>query len=276
MGDLMPGIPSIPGDETTWAAFVDQFETLKRGDMPLSLTNWDASSTVPAIAAGAGIEIAGATYRFTAESLILDEAGLVAGTVYVVIKTADPTANEATAYFTNVAPEWRDDLNGWYDATGANRYTGHVMDWDGAAAYTNKRMFTVDGPGGELVTVGAGGAVNIESDLHIDEITYTNWLYADPSGATGMNAKYAIKWTTFSGTLDGLGGWAGVPHDIPGLLPSTVGGIEYALYNGADLAYAPPPGAVVTVGPLNITVVTSSAYANYEIRGRIIFREYIG
>jgi len=139
MGDLMPGIPSVPGDETSWANFVDQFETLKRGDMPLSLTNWDDLDLVPSIAAGAGIEIAGATYRFTVESLISDDAGLVSGTVYVVIKTADPTVNEATAYFTNVAPEWRDDLNGWYDATGENRYTGHVMDWDGAAAYTNKR-----------------------------------------------------------------------------------------------------------------------------------------
>jgi len=139
MGDLMPGIPSVPGDETSWANFVDQFETLKRGDMPLSLTNWDDLDLVPSIAAGAGIEIAGATYRFTVESLISDDAGLVSGTVYVVIKTADPTVNEATAYFTNVAPEWRDDLNGWYDTTGENRYTGHVMDWDGASAYTNKR-----------------------------------------------------------------------------------------------------------------------------------------
>jgi len=140
MGDLMPGIPSVPGDETSWANFVDQFETLKRGDMPLSLTNWDDLDLVPSIAAGAGIEIAGATYRFTTESLISDEAGIVAGTVYVVIKTADPTVNEATAYFTNVAPTWRDDLNGWYDTTGANRYTGHVMEWDGADAYTDKRM----------------------------------------------------------------------------------------------------------------------------------------
>ncbi len=159
MADLMPGIPSVPGDETTWTAFVDQFETLKRGDIPLSLTNWDSLTTVPAIAAGAGIEIAGATYRFTVESLISDEAGLVAGTVYVVIKTADPTVNEATAYFTNVAPEWRDDLNGWYNTTGVNRYTGHATDWDGAASYTQKRLFTVAGAGGDACNIRSDGKI---------------------------------------------------------------------------------------------------------------------
>ena len=26
--ELMTGIPPTPGDDTTWAAFVDQFETL--------------------------------------------------------------------------------------------------------------------------------------------------------------------------------------------------------------------------------------------------------
>ena len=124
----MPGIPSIPGDETTWTSFVDQFETLKKGDHPLSLTNWDSGTLRPAVAAGSAIEISGATYRFTAQGTISDEAGLVDGVVYVVIKTADPTAGSATAYFTNVAPEWRDDLHGWYDGTGENRYTGHKND----------------------------------------------------------------------------------------------------------------------------------------------------
>jgi len=163
MGDLMPGIPSVPGDETTWAAAVDQFETLKKGDMPLSLTNWDASSTKPAIAAGSAIEIAGATYRFNSEAPILDITGVVAGTVHCGVQVNDPVSGECTAFFINGVPGWRDDLNGWYNAEGTFRYTGHVMDWDGADAYTNKRMFTVDGPGGELVTVGAGGLVSAPS-----------------------------------------------------------------------------------------------------------------
>jgi len=139
MGDLMPGIPSVPGDETTWAAAVDQFETLKKGDMPLSLTNWDASSTKPAIAAGSAIEIAGATYRFNSEAPILDITGVVAGTVHCGVQVNDPVSGECTAFFINGVPGWRDDLNGWYNAEGTFRYTGHMMDWDGAAAYTNKR-----------------------------------------------------------------------------------------------------------------------------------------
>ncbi len=205
MADLMPGIPSVPGDETSWTNFVDQFETLKKGDIPLSLTNWDDLTLVPSIAAGAGIEIAGATYRFTTESLISDEAGLVAGTVYVVIKTADPTVNEATAYFTNVAPEWRDDLNGWYDTTGENRYTGHVMAWDGAAAYTNKRVFTVGGPGGDVVTVGAGG------DLTAGEITSGTITAHD-----GVNAGDVIlKTRVLTGVLPS-GTTVNIPHGLTG------------------------------------------------------------
>ncbi len=176
MGDLMPGIPSVPGDETTWAAAVDQFETLKKGDMPLSLTNWDDGSLEPAIGAGAAIEISGAIFRFPAEAPILDESGVVAGTVYVVIKTADPTVNEATAYFTNVAPEWRGDLNGWYDGTGENRYTWHRMDWDGAAAYTNKNHMLMDeAPASLLINL-------IESSLN-PGATLTEFTHNIPSGA---------------------------------------------------------------------------------------------
>ena len=137
--ELMPGIPNLPGDETVWEAFVDQFETLKKGDRPISLTNWDSSSNKPAVMAGSAIEIAGATYRFPSNTVIQNESGVAAGTVYVVIKTNDPDASSATPYFTNIAPEWRGDLNGLYDTTGANRYTGHLMEWDGSSAYTAKR-----------------------------------------------------------------------------------------------------------------------------------------
>ena len=208
MGDLMPGIPSVPGDETSWANFVDQFETLKRGDMPLSLTNWDDLDLVPSIAAGAGIEIAGATYRFTAESLISDESGLIAGAVYVVIKTADPTVNEATAYFSNVAPTWRDDLNGWYDTTGANRYTGHVMDWDGAAAYISKRYLPAKSLGYSL-----DGGINtdnvfVKSRKYTgvysgDSVTFPHGLNSDKilSATVAFWLPSTSRWAT-----DGAGG----------------------------------------------------------------------
>ena len=148
MGDLMPGIPSVPGDETTWAAAVDQFETLKKGDMPLSLTNWDASTTIPAIAAGSAIEVAGGVYRYPAEQAIF-QSGTAARTYYVYIAASNGSAN-----FTVSVPEWRADLTGWYNAAGDRRYTGHMMDWDGADAYTNKTSFitTADGKPPALTT----------------------------------------------------------------------------------------------------------------------------
>ena len=234
MGDLMPGIPSVPGDETTWAAAVDQFETLKKGDMPLSLTNWDDLDLVPSIAAGAGIEIAGATYRFTVESLISDEAGLVAGTVYVVIKTADPTVNEATAYFTNVAPTWRDDLNGWYDATGENRYTGHVMDWDGASAYTAKATFS-NSAGGMSLMSGINGMTGVEGFWGLPAVgamiipagAYVMALdSADTSGYLLYEVMLQGVWTKVF-AMSGIG----IPEQQPGLSYVVSDGINYRLNN---------------------------------------------
>jgi len=180
MGDLMPGIPSVPGDETTWASFVDQFETLKKGDMPLSLTNWDSSSTVPAIAAGSAIEFAGAVLRYPAETPIAPTGGTSAGTQYVFVEAS------GAAFMSEILPIWNNELNGWYTANSTERYTGHMMDWDGADAYTNKTSFitTADGKPPALTTndgqlrfkiykgtIAAGSTVSFPKDF-IGEIVF--------------------------------------------------------------------------------------------------------
>jgi len=131
MGDLMPGIPSIPGDETTWTSFIDQFETLKKGDNSVSLTPWDTGTDSVSIAAGSAIEIAGAAYRFPSDEAVTGGAD---GVAYVMILGGVPT-------LVNDPPVWRDDLNGWYNATGDGRYTGHLMDKTGDS-YARKRSFS--------------------------------------------------------------------------------------------------------------------------------------
>jgi uncharacterized protein (DUF2147 family) len=207
MADLMPGIPSVPGDETTWQAFTDQFETLKKGDKPISLTNWDTSDAPPAVAAGSAIEVAGATYRWPTESPITGLSGIAVGKVYVVIVTNDPDANSATAYFTDEAPVWRDDLHGWYDATGANRYTGHVMEWAGGSLYTGKRVFTVPAKGGEVFTVGADGRLPdiVTGDIAAGAISGTTGTFSGAvSGTTG----------TFSGEVVGNGVKTTAPYTL--------------------------------------------------------------
>ena len=135
--EKMPGIPSLPGDNSTWTAFVDQFETLKKGDAPVSLTEWaTGNTTLPAIAAGSAIEIAGGTFRFTAQTPI-DKASAPDGTVYVIIETS---SDNALPKLTATAPTWRDDLNGWYNAGGDGRYTGHIMT-QVPAGYQDKGRF---------------------------------------------------------------------------------------------------------------------------------------
>ena len=238
MGDLMPGIPSLPGDETSWQAFTDQFETLKRGDKPISLTNWDSTDTVPAVAAGSALEIAGATYRFPSESVINAESGLASGVVYVVVKTNDPDENSATAYFTNTAPEWRDDLNGWYDTTGANRYTGHLMDWDGASAYTGKRVFTVQAKGGDSVNVMASGPL-FSTDIISENITSTGTIsgpYFNYTGeATYINPPIGTNVLFESGLiLITIKTKSIASSDIKIELLSEAGWVEYHLHEASD------------------------------------------
>ena len=102
------------------------------------MTNWvDANTTEPAIAAGSFIEVNSGYVEFATETAIADEAGVAVGTVYVYV---DVTGGSVAAKFSNDAPVWNPELNGLYASADNNiRYTGHVMQWDGSAAYTLKK-----------------------------------------------------------------------------------------------------------------------------------------
>ena len=265
MADLMPGIPSVPGDESTWQAFVDQFETLKRGDMPLSLTNWDDTDTRPALAAGAAIEIAGATYRFPSEVAIDNATGLVAGKVYVVIQTSDPNPESATPYFTNVEPVWYADLHGWYDAAGFSRYTGHVMTWDGASGYSFKHIFQMDRLGDTTVggtlgvtgnttvggTLGVVGNVNIGGAL--DVVGAINALTLKV-GNTTFNTQYITTIANSAGRID-------VPHGVFNAITTVLGFIVLYKNTVGDWRYYHMEEGNVGINATNIYSATDYTIA---------------
>ena len=223
MADLLPGIPNVPGDETTWEAFVNQFEALKKGAMPLSLTHWDNTTTKPEVAAGSLIEVAGAVYLFNADEGITNDSGLIAGTVYVVVRQA--TASEAKPMLVNTQPIWREDLNGWYEASGTGRYTGHSMEWDGSSGYSFKHIFQMD----RLGDISINGNLNIGKNLEVIGEIIGDSINV---GNVGVKMKY------ISTTADG-NGLVNVSHGISDAL-NVVIGHAWIYQNSSDYWYPYP------------------------------------
>jgi len=104
-----------------------------RGHHKVSLTEM-TTTTVPKIAAGSVIEVAGATYEAGTDITLGGSPS--DGTVYIYIV---PNGATATAVMTNTAPTWSDAKQGWYGTGGAAtyRYVHYVMT-KATAAYSNK------------------------------------------------------------------------------------------------------------------------------------------
>lgn len=110
------------------------------GVMQVSLTNL-SNTTVPAIAAGSFLEVAGALYLVSTEEAIsttdpVTGSAVVDGSIYVM---AIPSGSSISFSFTDTAPTWSDAKQGWY-GTGTYagcRYVGRVK--KSSSSYINKR-----------------------------------------------------------------------------------------------------------------------------------------
>lgn len=94
------------------------------GKHNLTLTNYD-NTTAPEIAAGSVIEVNGALYEFTANTVISGSPS--DGTVYIYfVPSGDPDPDIRTATltptYTNTAPTWSDSKQGWYGTGGSANY----------------------------------------------------------------------------------------------------------------------------------------------------------
>jgi hypothetical protein len=104
------------GDPNITALMVTNNLTF-RGLCSASLTNYDTTDE-PEIAAGSVVEVGGTLYEFGADEAIGGSPS--DGLVYIKLI---PSWASVTAEFTNDAPVWRDDLQGWYQsAISVNRY----------------------------------------------------------------------------------------------------------------------------------------------------------
>lgn len=81
-----------------------------------SLTNWDGSTTKPAIAEGSIIEVGGSFYQADADTALTDDAGLIDGTVHIKLVPAGGGASLVPTLTNDSIPAWDANKAGWYDS----------------------------------------------------------------------------------------------------------------------------------------------------------------
>lgn len=155
------GVPTVPTDYSYQNEYI---ERNSRGYNAVSLTNWDGTTTKPQIAAGSVIEINGASWDITTATDI-DTSGATSGTIYLYFDDGTPEFK-----FLDTAPTWSDTLNGWY--TSGDRFTGHLITWDGSSSYTKKREYARNTQSGDIIITTVGG--NIDAPT-INSVTPGNW-----------------------------------------------------------------------------------------------------
>jgi hypothetical protein len=129
---------------------IEQLQT-RQGFIQMSINNFDLTG-ISIITAGSRIEIAGALIKFTStESMGSNWSSMATGTVYAYINGVS-----LLSVYTQTAPVWNSELQGWYDVTGANRYYAKLFKTSGSL-YTEKRLYT------NLQTVLVSGRGLIES-----------------------------------------------------------------------------------------------------------------
>lgn len=155
------GTPSLPTDYDRQNEYI---ERNAKGGHAVSLTNWDTGTTKPQIAAGSVVEANGILWDVTTDTDI-DTSGASTGTIYVYF---DDTVPEFK--FLDTAPTWSATLNGWY--VSGDRFTGHLMTWDGASIFTEKREYSRNTQSGDDIVSTVDGNMDIPT---INSLAPTNW-----------------------------------------------------------------------------------------------------
>ena len=224
--------PSIATDYNNQNAYILRNA---RGYNAISLTNWDSGTTKPQIAAGSAIEINGATYAISTNTDI-DTAAASAGTIYVYFDDGVPEFK-----FLDTAPTWSATLNGWY--TSGDRFTGHLMTWDGASSYTVKSKYRSDEQDGDEITVGAAGEL-VAGDVSIEKLDVNDsstWTGTYTAKAMAISENYVIPaggymMVAFGATVTlqvhSGSAWASTTYGPSGLIVSD--GTNYRVSGGAS------------------------------------------
>jgi hypothetical protein len=123
----------------------------------INLTNW-ATSAASVIAAGSGVEVAGAFFRYSGDDTN-DATSFSAiatnATAYLQLVPAGTVPSQiVTSSWTSTAPVFREDLNGWYaSAASATRYVAGCVK-TGATSYEYKFIVEDRGSQNNAVPIG--------------------------------------------------------------------------------------------------------------------------
>lgn len=165
------------------------------GFMALSLTEYNTSAAA-AIAAGSKVEIAGAFFTFAGDEAIEASTwtSIVTGnTAYIALTAAGSAGSQTvTATYTQTAPTWRDDLQGWYASAASNvRVIGSVYKAE-ATRYYPKYIYNPKVPdsyrqsGKQIFT--SSGVFHVP--LTVNQV-YLTGCAAGGNGASGQSGSPA-------------------------------------------------------------------------------------
>jgi len=136
------------------SALMTTADAQRIGYHAVSLTEYE-TTTIPEIAAGSKVEVNGALFKFDTDETITESPNN--GDVYIKLI---PDVSSITAEFTNDAPTWDDEKQGWYEAATNNRYLNYlIIKVD--ASYTKNKLFP------ESTTLKIGHDVEIENDIGV-------------------------------------------------------------------------------------------------------------
>ena len=133
-------------------ALMDSTDKQRKGKHDVSLTEYDTTNE-PSIAAGSVVEINGALFEAESDESISESPS--DGDVYIKLI---PDGLEATAEFTNDAPTWDDEKQGWYESGTNNRYLNYIIDLD-SGDYTKYKLEN------ESTTLKVGGDINTKGEI---------------------------------------------------------------------------------------------------------------
>jgi len=81
-----------------------------------TLTNWDSSTTIPAVAEGSIIEVGGSFYQADSDTALTPEGGISDGTVHIKLVPAGGGASVVPTLTNDSIPAWSANKAGWYDS----------------------------------------------------------------------------------------------------------------------------------------------------------------
>lgn len=232
------------------------------GYMALSLKQY-ATSAAASIAAGSVVEIAGAFFTFAGDEAIEASTwtSIVTGQTAYINLTASGTAGSqiVAATYTNVAPAWRDDLQGWYaSAASSVRVIGTVYKAE-ATNYANKNIYSFQ-QGNQFYgkkTFTSSGTFIIPPGVKTVYITGVG------GGAAGSNGSNSAGSGSYAGGAAGYGGGGG---------GGGAGGTGGSGGNAGEYEFRKPYSVTVetvtvTIGAAGGNVSASSSNISFSLNG---------